>query len=112
MMEIEDRRSANKDLIELSINVKQLIADMADVKKDLDMVLQHDKDITGLQRDSAEYSKAITALTDAVTALTTKLGDMSLKFVAGMAWLGGASAIVALVWILLSSGLVTIGVHK
>jgi hypothetical protein len=82
---------------------------MADVKKDLDMVLQHDKDITGLQRDSAEYSKAIAALTAAVTELTTKLGDMSLKFTAGMAWIGGAAAIITLVWILLSSGLITIG---
>ena len=108
-MEIEDRRGVNKELIELSMNVRQLIVDMAEVKKELDMVLQHDKDITGLQRDSREYSKAIGDLTTAVTALTTKLGDMSLKFVAGMAWLGGAAAIVTLVWVLFSSGLVTVG---
>lgn len=103
---------------------------LAEIKEDIKKVEQHDRQILDLQYQFAAQQKSIEGLTKSINELTItvssvansvagiakELGDqiakLSLKFFTGVAWVGGGTAVITIVWALVSSGLMHFGGGK
>lgn len=113
---IHNRRSAD---LATAVELKGINTTLAEIKEDIKKVEKHDREIIDLQYQFAAQQKSIEGLTKSINDLTVtvsnvtkQLGDLALKFFTGIAWLGGGGAVVAVIWSLVSSGLLHFGAGK
>jgi hypothetical protein len=103
-----------------AVELKGINTTLAEIKEDIKKVEKHDREILDLQYQFSAQQKSIEALTKSINELTStmanvtkQLGDqvaaLSLKFFTGVAWLGGGTAVIAILWTLISSGLLHFG---
>ena len=102
-----------------AVELKGINSTLAEIKEDIKKVEKHDREIIDLQYQFAAQQKSIEGLTKSINELTVtvssvtkQVGDLALKFFTGMAWLGGGGAVVAVIWSLVSSGLLHFGAGK
>lgn len=102
-----------------AVELKGINSTLAEIKEDIKKVEQHDRQIIDLQYQSAAQQKSIEGLTKSINDLAVtvsnvakQLADLALKFFTGIAWLGGGGAVVAVIWSLVSSGLLHFGAGK
>jgi cell division protein FtsL len=106
-----------------AVELKVINTTLAEIKEDIKKVEKHDREILDLQYQFSAQQKSIEALTKSINELTStmsnvtkQLGDqvaaLSLKFFTGVAWLGGGTAVIAILWTLISSGLLHFGAGK
>ena len=112
----ERRRAADYTT---AVELKGINSTLAEIKEDIKKVEKHDREIIDLQYQFAAQQKSIEGLTKSINDLTVtvsnvtkQLGDLALKFFTGIAWLGGGGAVVAVIWSLVSSGLLHFGAGK
>lgn len=113
---VERRRVADYTT---AVELKGINSTLAEIKEDIKKVEKHDREIIDLQYQFAAQQKSIEGLTKSINDLTItvsnvtkQLGDLALKFFTGIAWLGGGGAAVAVIWSLVSSGLLHFGAGK
>ena len=113
---VERRRVADYTT---AVELKGINSTLAEIKEDIKKVEQHDRQIIDLQYQSAAQQKSIEGLTKSINDLAVtvsniakQLGELALKFFTGIAWLGGGGAVVAVIWSLVSSGLLHFGAGK
>lgn len=103
-----------------AVELKGINSTLAEIKEDIKKVEKHDREILDLQYQFSSQQKSLEGLTKSINELTTtmanvtkQLGDqvaaLSLKFFTGVAWLGGGTAVIAILWSLISSGLLHFG---
>jgi uncharacterized coiled-coil protein SlyX len=106
-----------------AVELKGINTTLAEIKEDIKKVEKHDREILDLQYQFSSQQKSLEGLTKSINELTTtmsnvtkQLGDqvaaLSLKFFTGVAWLGGGTAVIAILWTLISSGLLHFGAGK
>jgi septal ring factor EnvC (AmiA/AmiB activator) len=105
------RRSIDLVSVELRgmfINVNDKLGS---IQEDIKKIDQHERDILNLQHKQEAQQTSIDALSKSIDKLTATVGtigqnitDLSMKFFTGVAWVGGGVAVVSIVWMLLSSG--------
>jgi hypothetical protein len=110
------RRSADMVTMELKQMLGGLNQSLVDIKEDIKRVEKHDREIIDLQYAQRTQQASIEGLTASIKELTAmvnnavkSISDLSLKFFTGLAWIGGGAAVVGIVWMLLSAGLMHFG---
>ena len=101
------------ELKNLSTNVNTVLSE---IKQDIKLLDKHETDIVTLQHTQkaqqesiTNLSKSIDKLTDTVSIVSKQFTELSMKFFTGVAWIAGGAAVIALVWTLLSSGVLKLG---
>ena len=103
-----------------AVELKGINSALAEIKEDIKKVEQHDRQIIDLQYQFAAQQKSIDGLTTSINQLTNtvsnvtkelgeQVANLSLKFFTGVAWVGGGTAVITIVWALISSGLIHFG---
>lgn len=102
-----------------AIELKGINTTLAEIKEDIKKVDNHERQILDLQYAQKAQGEAITALTVSIKDLTKAVKDttesvaaLTMKFFTGVAWVGGATAVVTVIYVLLSSGFLHFGGGK
>jgi septal ring factor EnvC (AmiA/AmiB activator) len=105
------RRSIDLVSVELRGMFTNVNDKLGSIQEDIKKIDQHERDILNLQHKQEAQQTSIDALSKSIDKLTATVGtigqnitDLSMKFFTGVAWVGGGAAVISLVWVLLSSG--------
>ena len=105
------RRSIDLVSVELRGMFTNVNDKLGSIQEDIKKIDQHERDILNLQHKQEAQQTSIDALSKSIDKLTATVGtigqnitDLSMKFFTGVAWVGGGVAVISLVWVLLSSG--------
>lgn len=106
------RREGDASLVRLEMGLANVVEKLADMSERLQVVQKHELAILNLQQTKEQQQKSIESLTDAIHNLTDKLGQLSIRFLTGIAWVAGASAVIFIMYVLLNSGWIHVGGAK
>lgn len=113
------RRSADLVTMELRQMLGGITQSLSDLKEDVKRVEKHDREIIDLQYGFKTQQGSIDGLTASIKELTIMvnnavkaISDLSLKLFTGIAWLGGGAAVIGILWMLISAGLMHFGGAK